>query len=185
MVATNEAITVPIEYLNRLNPASMPPHQLCLKIGMPMILLRNLNPKEGLCNGTRLLLKNVHNTRFLEATITSGDHAGRVVFNPRIALQPGDDFGFQWQRRQFPIRIAFAMTINKAQGQTLKRVGVWLNEPVFTHGQLYVAASHVGHLQMSALQFKHNMILQTVLKILCTLKCSHKCIEQCNKRSYT
>ena len=80
-----------------------------------------------------------------EATITSGDRAGCVVFIPRITLQPCDDFGFQWQRRQFPVRIAYAMTINKAQGQTLKRVGVWLNEPVFTHGQLYVAASHVGH----------------------------------------
>ena len=44
MVATNEAITVPIEYLNTLNPAGMPPHQLCLKIGMPRILL---TPRKG------------------------------------------------------------------------------------------------------------------------------------------
>ena len=49
-----------------------------------------------------------------------------------------------WRRRQFPIRPAFAMTINKAQGQTLQHVGVLLDEPVFTHGQLYVAASRCG-----------------------------------------
>ena len=36
------------------------------------------------------------------------------------------------------------MTINKAQGQTLKCVGVWLRGDVFTHGQLYVACSRVG-----------------------------------------
>ena len=37
------------------------------------------------------------------------------------------------------------MTINKAQGQTLQRVGVHLETPCFSHGQLYVAASRVGH----------------------------------------
>ena len=45
---------------------------------------------------------------------------------------------------QFPVRIAFAMTINKSQGQTLKRVGLDLRNDVFAHGQLYVACSRVG-----------------------------------------
>ena len=50
---------------------------------------------------------------------------------------------FQMQRRQFPVSISFAMTINKSQGQSLKQVGLYLYKPVFTHGQLYVGLSRV------------------------------------------
>ena len=45
------------------------------------------------------------------------------------------------QRLQFPIHLAFAMTINKAQGQSVKHVGINLRTPCFTHSQLYVALS--------------------------------------------
>ena len=62
-------------------------------------------------------------------------------------MQPADEtaFGFEWQRLQFPVRVAFAMTVHKSQGQTLDKVVVWLQDPVFGHGQLYVAGSRVGN----------------------------------------
>ena len=59
------------------------------------------------------------------------------------SLSPSDDISlpFKMKRKQFPIRLSFAMTINKAQGQTIPHVGIYLLEPVFSHGQLYVALS--------------------------------------------
>ena len=103
--------------------------------------------QEGLCNGTRLLVQRVINERLLEAKIASpGKHHGNIVYIPRIQLDAEKDlFPFEWSRRQFPVRVAFAMTIHKAQGQTLECVGVYLPSPCFSHGQLYVAASRVGH----------------------------------------
>ncbi len=58
------------------------------------------------------------------------------VFIPRLSITPSDTerMPFTLRRRQFPLRPGFAMTINKAQGQTLQTVGVYLPKPVFCHG---------------------------------------------------
>ena len=78
------------EFLNTLTPSGMPVHRLFLKKGMPLMLLRNLNPKMGLCNGTRLIFNKVHKNYLLECTIFGGDFNNWKVLIPRISTKPKD-----------------------------------------------------------------------------------------------
>jgi hypothetical protein len=134
---------IPVEFLRTLNASGLPIAELRLKVGCPIILLRNIDPKRGLCNGTRATIINMSN-RLIEIRLLTGDHAGEVALIPRITLSPsltGFDFTIKLNRRQFPIQLAFALTINKSQGQSLNHIGIDLRKPIFSHGQLYVAFS--------------------------------------------
>ncbi|KAK3788528.1 hypothetical protein RRG08_030229 [Elysia crispata] len=133
--------------MNGWNPKfriqGLPQHILSLKVGMPVMLLRFIKPPE-LMNGTRCIIRSCNrNTVGLE--ITAGAHKGEIHLVPRIQLQPSDTtFLFKFQRRQLPLKGCFAMTINKAQGQTLHSIGLDLQQPVFSHGMLYVVLSRSG-----------------------------------------
>jgi len=79
----------------------------------------------------------------LDVEILTGSNAEKRVFLPRIKLKTNASSGlpFVLGRKQLPVRLSFAITINKSQGQTIPNVGIYLPWHVFRHGQLYVALS--------------------------------------------
>ncbi|XP_071727838.1 uncharacterized protein [Rutidosis leptorrhynchoides] len=108
----------PTEYLNSLNYPGLSPHVLNLKVGVPSILLRNINVTGGLCNGTRMIITQLL-TKSVEAEIIMGTRVGEKVFFLRMKLiHKEPSLPFVLKRLQFPIIFSYAMTIQKSRSIT-------------------------------------------------------------------
>jgi ATP-dependent DNA helicase PIF1 len=104
----------PLNFLNSITPNGLPPHELKAKKNCPVILLRNLDPHNGLCNCTQLVVRGFQNNS-IDADIVNGQHVGKRVFIPRIPISPSEDLTlpFKFKRKQFPIRLSFAMKLTR------------------------------------------------------------------------
>ena len=163
-VEEEDCVAAQTELLNSRKPSGFPDHNLILKVGAPVMLLRNLQC--GLVNGTRMLIRAMHN-KVLECEIMVGKRKGEIIFIPRIPMYDrSNEYPWTMIRVQFPIRVCFSMSIHKSQGSSMKRVGIYVAENMFAHGQLYVAVSRA--IQASGLKVyiegKKDMLQNIVYK---------------------
>ena len=129
------------DVLNKINASGIPPHRLALKKGACLIIIRNLNLRRKICNGTRCMVVDI------KPHIIHAKHleTGEDIFIPKIPIFcSGTDFPATFKRVQFPGLGAYYLTFNRAQGQSLQRVGMFLPQSVFTHGLLYIGFSRCG-----------------------------------------
>jgi hypothetical protein len=177
----------PEEFLHTLTPPGMPSHKLNLKVGGIYMLLRNMNVEEKCCNGTRLVVLDIQH-HYIHCEIIPNDPLPEgqppyQFFLPRIKTSPPPNYPFTFTRKQYPIKPAFAVTINKSQGGTYDVVGLDLSSPVFSHGQLYVALSRVKnwqslHVFMQAPTQSHINDLPTVRNVVWPAIFDHSFIDQ-------
>ncbi len=128
--------------LNKFWKNGVPNHELILKTGDICLVPHEINGL-GLANNSQVQVINVctHSVK----VITMGDNGGLTVRIPHITLKFRMPYGksYQLTRRQFPLHLAYTITYNKSQSQILSKVLLNITSPPFSHGQLYVALSHV------------------------------------------
>lgn len=114
------------EFLNEIKCSGIPSHELRLKVGVSIILLRNIDQVAGLCNGTKLVVTHL-GSNFIGATAITRTNVGDKILIPRMNLIPTDSgLPFKFQRKRFPLSLYFTMTISKSQGQSLSHVVLYL-----------------------------------------------------------
>ena len=145
--------------LNRFRKNGIPNHELILKIGDVCRVMRALKGLE-IANNSRVLIVAIG-----EHTITvrtMGENTERTIKIPHITFKFRLPYGksYQLTRKQFPLRLAYAMTYNKSQSQTLSKVRLDVTSPPFSHGQLYVALSRVRDCRNIVMYLKREQLTE-------------------------
>lgn len=123
-----------------LTHPGVPPHHIELKKGTVCALQRNLSVEKGLVKNKRVVIEALHR-RFVQVRVVDRDEVHCI---PRIMFSfrpPYSDWTVN--RRQLPLRLAYATTFNGCQGLTLRKAALDCRTDVFAHGQLYTALSRV------------------------------------------
>ncbi len=132
----------PPEVVAAIRIPGTPPSRLSLKVGARYMIVKNM--MKHVFNGVRCVLVSIAGCKSVFVRLISGPGAGEIMLLPAVvfAISPEQSgLPFSIRRRQLPMIPAFAVTVHKAQGQTLTRVGIYITTPMFTHGQLYTALS--------------------------------------------
>jgi len=108
----NDINNYPVDFLNSLTISDLQPHKIVLKVNCIILLIRNLNTKEALVNGTRMRIKFMHRNAVNCEVLTGTVHNKRILI-PRINLTySGTILPFNLQRTQSSIIPALGMTIS-------------------------------------------------------------------------
>ena len=135
----DDAAYVGTEVLNNIEMSGMPEHRLLLKVGLIIILIRNLHVHMKDVNGTRYFITALSSNLITAKKLGANDDEPLLLIPQVIHLTKNVEFIMK--RVQFPVKLAYVMTFQRAQGQSLDKCGILLNRSVWTHGQLYVAMS--------------------------------------------
>ena len=134
-----------LEYYSK---PGVPPNELNLKVNDICFLLRTLSKKDHLCKNVRVKILSI--SRYRIRVLTLGE-VQTVKSIPRIRFKITHPVGFTLLRTQFPLQLAYAMTKNKSQGQSLPWCVNDITVESFSHGQEYVALSRPQEFQHVAI----------------------------------
>ena len=131
------------EVMNKFNENGKPPHILNLKIGDICILLRHVDNEKGLTSNTRVRIVNINPHRIIIQSLESENPVTASLCRFIFYLQLPFKKSLKMERKQFPLRLAYSISINKSQGQEFQKVGLDITVPSFAHGHLYVSLSRI------------------------------------------
>jgi hypothetical protein len=163
------------QIMHSFEKTGAPPYRLDLKVNDVCIVLRNLT-EIGLANNSRVRILDFigsdFNTQPKAIRVQTIEDTPRICFIPKIRfkIQAGKA-SYQITRTQFPLRLAYAMTYNKSQSQTLHKVIVDVIDAPFAHGHLYVAFSRIRDANNIRILTKPDTIYESIDNAECKGVC--------------